>query len=157
MKIVFATVAGLTAVLSFSVGTATGVNVHPPKVGARGISTAALNAVVVRYCRQCHSPTDKRGNLNLQGFDVDSAPQNLEVAEKTIRKLRAQMMPPPGSRKPGGDTLLALVETLEQTIDKAAGKVNPGNRTFQRLNRAEYENAIRDLLGIEVNAGDYLP
>jgi len=66
------------------------------------------------------------------------------------------MMPPPTARKPGGDTLLALVEALEATIDKAA-RPNPGSRTFQRLNRPEYERAVRDLLGVQVNAGDFLP
>ena len=73
-----------------------------------------------------------------------------------IRKLRAEMMPLPGAPRPGGDTLRALVETIEQVIDRGA-KPNPGTRTFQRLNRAEYENAVRDLLGLDVNAGDYLP
>lgn len=98
-----------------------------------------------------------KGNLSLRDFNVDSAPLNLAVSEKVIRRLRAQMMPPPGSRRPGGDTLLALVETLEQTIDRASGTPNPGTRTFQRLNRPEYEAAVRDLFGIEINAGDYLP
>jgi hypothetical protein len=158
MKIVFVSAAGVAAALAFSVGTATGGRVPPtPKIGARGVSTAALNATVQRYCASCHSPTMKKGNLSLRGFDVDSATNDLAVSEKMIRKLRAQMMPPPESRKPGGDTLLALVETLEQTIDKASAKPNPGTRTFQRLNRPEYEAAIRDLLGVEIDAGLYLP
>src|SRR5439155_18552402 len=55
-----------------------------------------------------------------------------------------------------GDTLVALVETLEQVIDKSS-RPNPGARTFQRLNRPEYEHAVRDLLALDVNAGDYLP
>ncbi len=128
-----------------------------PKVRTvRGIPTSELSAVVNRYCASCHSETQKRGNLSLKGFDIDSAPAHLEVSEKMIRKLRAQMMPPPGSRRPTGDTLLALVEALESTIDKS-GPINPGNRTFQRLNRPEYERVVRDLLGVTVNAGDYLP
>src|SRR5215510_681995 len=158
MKIVFVSAASVAAALAFSVGTATGGRVPPaPRIGARGVSTEALNATVQRYCGSCHSPTTKKGNLSLRGFDVDSATNDLAVSEKMIRKLRAQMMPPPESRKPGGDTLLALVETLEQTIDKASAKPNPGTRTFQRLNRPEYEAAVRDLLGIEVDAGLYLP
>jgi cytochrome c553 len=158
MKIVFVSAASVAAALAFSVGTATGGRVPPaPKIGARGVSTEALNATVQRYCGSCHSPTTKKGNLSLRGFDVDSATTDLAVSEKVIRKLRAQMMPPPESRKPGGDTLLALVETLEQTIDKASAKPNPGTRTFQRLNRPEYEAAVRDLLGIEIDAGLYLP
>ena len=125
-------------------------------VGARGIETKALSASIERYCTQCHNPRQMRGNLDLTGYNVDSAPARLAVSEKMIRKLRAQMMPPPGSRRPAGDTLLALVETMEQVIDRTA-KPNPGTRTFQRLNRAEYERAVKDLLKVEIDAGDYLP
>jgi hypothetical protein len=85
-------------------------------------------------------------------------PAATEKAEKMIRKLRAEMMPPPGAPRPAGDTLAQLVETLEKSIDAAFVKnPNPGTRTFQRLNRAEYEAAIKDLLGLEVHAGDWLP
>jgi hypothetical protein len=166
MKIVIGTVAAVSAALAFSVGTATGGRVPPrprpishaptPKIGARGISTAALSTVVQRYCASCHSATTMKGNLSLAGYDVDSAVNRLAASEKMIRKLRADMMPPPGSRRPGGDTLIALAETLEQTIDKGS-KPNPGTRTFQRLNRPEYEHAIHDLLAIDIDAGDYLP
>src|SRR5687767_11782316 len=126
------------------------------RIGARGIETKALSATVQRYCMSCHNPRQLRGNLDLTGYDVDSAPAKLAVSEKMIRKLRAQMMPPPGSRRPAGDTLLALVETMEQVIDRAS-RPNPGTRTFQRLNRAEYERAVKDLLGVTIDAGDYLP
>lgn len=131
---------------------------HAPyrNTGARGIPTGALSGVVQRYCQSCHNDVTMKGNLSLKGFDVDSASNDLETSEKMIRKLRADIMPPPGSRRPEGDTLVALVETLEQVIDKAA-RPNPGARTFQRLNRPEYERAIRDLLDLEINAGDYLP
>jgi len=131
---------------------------HAPyrNTGARGIPTGALSGVVQRYCQSCHNDVTMKGNLSLKGFDVDSASNDLETSEKMIRKLRADIMPPPGSRRPEGDTLVALVETLEQVIDKAA-RPNPGARTFQRLNRPEYEHAIRDLLDLEINAGDYLP
>jgi hypothetical protein len=143
---------------SFGLGVVTADGVPaPPKIGARGIETRALSAVVQRYCYQnCHNPRALKGNMSLEGFDVDSAPARLAVSEKMIRKLRAQIMPPPGVKRPSGDTLLALVETLEQVIDKSA-RPNPGARTFQRLNRPEYERAVRDLLGVQVNAGDYLP
>ncbi|MGH9257949.1 MAG: DUF1592 domain-containing protein, partial [Vicinamibacterales bacterium] len=70
----------------------------------------------------------------------------------------AGMMPPPGIPRPGGDTMQALVETLERMIDESvAAAPNPGNRTFQRLNRAEYEQSIREVLALDVRAGDYLP
>src|SRR5687768_18107606 len=120
------------------------------------IETAALSEVVKDFCTNCHNPRQLRGNLDLTGYNVDSATARLDVSEKMIRKLRAQMMPPPGSKRPQGDTLIALAETLENIIDKRA-RPNPGSRTFQRLNRAEYERAVRDLLSVEIDAGDYLP
>ena len=126
------------------------------KVGARGIDVAALNESVQKYCGTCHNPTMRRGNLNLRGFNIDSAPANVATTEHMIRKLRASMMPPPGSKRPGGDTLLALTETLEKVMDNA-GAVNPGTRTFQRMNRAEYERVVDDLFGLKVDAGDWLP
>jgi hypothetical protein len=75
-----------------------------------------------------------------------------------IAKLRAGMMPPPGRKRPGGDTLTALAETLEGLVDRAAAlKPEPGTRSFQRLNRAEYERSIQDLLTLEIDAGKWLP
>ncbi|MCG8467274.1 MAG: DUF1592 domain-containing protein [Gemmatimonadetes bacterium] len=125
--------------------------------GARG-SASDLNDVVQTVCVRCHNDERLRGNLSLEAFDVAAAYEQADIAEKMIRKLRAEMMPPPGTRKPPPDTLLALVETLESTIDGAARQnPNPGRRTFQRLNRPEYERAIRDLLALDVDAGDWLP
>jgi len=91
-------------------------------------------------------------------FDATNAPRNGDVAEKMIAKLQAGMMPPPGKPRPTGDTLRALIQTLETQLDaSAAAKPNPGGRSFQRLNRAEYTAAIRDLLSLDVDAGVYLP
>ncbi len=121
-------------------------------------SPADLDGVVEHYCQTCHNDRRLRGNMSLEGFQVGDAPGHAELAEKMIVKLRAGMMPPPGARRPGEDTLQALVETLERTIDDAArGHENPGGRTFQRLNQAEYAASIHDLLGMDINAGDYLP
>ncbi|WP_419162421.1 DUF1592 domain-containing protein [Candidatus Palauibacter sp.] len=120
--------------------------------------TADLTAVVQRYCARCHNDRLLRGNLILETFDVDAAHERAPTAEKMIRKLRAGMMPPPGQRRPSPDTLLALVETLEMVVDRdAALDRNPGSRRFQRLNRAEYERVIRDLLDLEIDASRWLP
>lgn len=122
------------------------------------IAPAELNGVVKQYCGRCHSATQKRGNLSLADFDVASAPMRAEIAEKVIAKLRVGMMPPPGSSRPSPDTIAALVHTLESQLDSAAAaNPDPGHRTFQRLNRAEYRAAIRELLTLEVDAGAYLP
>jgi len=114
--------------------------------------------VVQRVCVSCHNDRFRSGNLSLEKFDVAAAHKNAEVAEKMIRKLRAGMMPPPGAPRPDDETLLGLVRKLEEVVDEAAARdPNPGGRTFQRLNRREYEHAIRDLLTLDVDAGNWLP
>ncbi len=122
------------------------------------VSAEALNRVVQGLCMLCHNDQARTGNLTLAGFDVAHPEQQPDVAEKMIRKLRAGMMPPPGVPRPGGDTLRALVETLERRIDQAAAaNPRPGYRTFQRLNREEYRVSIRELLGLDVDPGEFLP
>lgn len=126
---------------------------RPPALGS-----TELNAVVKQYCVKCHSDALRRGNLSLAAFDVGTAPRDAEVAEKIINKLRTGMMPPPGSTRPAPDTVAALIASLEGQLDSvAAAHPNPGRRTFQRLNRAEYTAAVRDLLGLQVDAAAYLP
>ncbi len=122
------------------------------------VGMEALDAVVDQYCVRCHSERRLTGNLSLEGFAVSQAVEQSEIAERVIRKLRADMMPPPGANRPAGDSLVVLVETLERTLDaSAAREPHPGDRPFQRLNRAEYQRAIEDLFGVQVDAGQWLP
>jgi hypothetical protein len=122
------------------------------------ITNEALTALVRRLCGVCHNDQARTGNLSLTSYDVAAAPRVPETTEKMISKLRAGMMPPPGIPRPGGDTMQVLVETLERLIDEeAARSPNPGGRSFQRLNRSEYEQSIRNVLGLQIDAGDYLP
>ena len=123
-------------------------------------SSAAFdeNDVIQEYCVRCHSDRRLRGNLSLESFDASQPHLDGEVAEKLVVKLRAGMMPPPGAARPGGDTLQILVEALETRLDRfGARQPNPGARTFQRLNQAEYAASIRDLLGLGIDGADYLP
>src|SRR6185436_11884720 len=96
------------------------------------------NALVAQYCVSCHGEQRKpAGGLTLAGFDASAAEKNAEVAERVIRKLRAGMMPPPGSPRPDTAAIRALVDELETRIDaRAAANPQPGWRPFQRLNRA---------------------
>ena len=138
-----------------------GSRVAPSIPGAPSALTAeALTAVVKKNCAGCHSDARKGnyGNLSLQSFDLMTATGMPETSEKMIGKLRSGMMPPPGRARPAGDTLQMLAEALEKMMDaKAVAAPNPGGRTFQRLNRAEYAASIQDLLGLEVDAGSWLP
>ncbi|MCZ6916921.1 MAG: DUF1592 domain-containing protein [Gemmatimonadetes bacterium] len=118
----------------------------------------SLTPVIMQYCVVCHNDVALTGNLSLQSFVVEEAVQHAETAEKMIRKLAAGMMPPPGAMRPSPDTLVLLRTTLETLLDEAAAaNPNPGSRSFQRLNRAEYTRSIGALLALDIDAGDYLP
>jgi hypothetical protein len=108
------------------------------------------------YCIDCHSNDLKLGNLSLEGFDIAHADTARLKAEKMIRKLRAEMMPLAGRPRPPSDTL-QMVANAHRARDRQGSTPNAGSRTFQRLNRPEYENAVRDLLGVEVNAPTTCP
>ena len=91
-------------------------------------------------------------------FDAAKIEENGELTEKMIRKLRAGMMPPAGARRPEPAVIQAMVTSFESRMDRlAALNPNPGSRPFQRLNRAEYQNAVRDLLNVDVDVTTYLP
>lgn len=142
----------------YLVGVLVGVSVAT--TGARGATTApeVQNTLIKQYCAGCHSDKLRTGGLTLEQFDVTRATEKAEIAENVIRKLRAGMMPPPGMKRPGPDSIWGLVDYLETRIDAAAAAhPNPGRRTFQRLNRAEYARSIRDLLAIDIDADALLP
>ena len=116
------------------------------------------NELIEDYCVRCHSERRMTGNLNLETYDALSPEMDAELTERMIVKLRAEMMPPPGASRPTGDTLLALVEALESRIDAvAAQNPDPGGRTFQRLNQAEYARSVEQLLGLQIDPSAYLP
>src|SRR5262245_40648853 len=126
-------------------------------VAVRTQEPPSQTAIVKQYCVGCHNDRTQAGQLTLAAFDVADPSHSTEVAEKMIRKLRAGLMPPPGSRRPGDAVLAALADTLTTQADGHVAAAAPGGRTFQRLNRAEYSRSIHDLLALDVNAGDYLP
>ncbi|WP_419164470.1 DUF1592 domain-containing protein [Candidatus Palauibacter sp.] len=131
----------------------------PPAAQAHGLVPDTIpQTIVSQVCTNCHNDRRLLGNMSLERFDVETAHLEAETAEKMIRKLRAGMMPPPGVRRPPAADLLELAETLETRIDAAvADRPDPGARSFQRLNRAEYERSIRALLGLDIDASAYLP
>jgi len=138
--------------------TAAPVHAKPAAPPQQSAATQETNATVRRYCAGCHSDARKSGGLSLAGFDVARAADNAEVSERMIRKLQAGMMPPPGASRPDASAQRALVTALETTVDAAAtARPNPGGRTFQRLNRPEYARAVHDLVGLDVDAGNWLP
>src|SRR4051812_9269086 len=119
---------------------------------------APITDLPKQYCVGCHSDKGKAGGLSLVAFDPAHADQQADVAEKVIRKLRLGMMPPPGARRPGADVLTQFAASLETKVDAAAAlRPNPGRRPFQRLNRAEYQRSVHELLDLDVDVNAFLP
>ena len=118
----------------------------------------AAQAVVDGTCRRCHNDRARYGNLSLDLFEVARAGDDRPLAEKIIRKVRTGLMPPAGTARPDEAELQSLAGALETLVDGAAAeRPLPARRSFQRLNRAEYERSVRDLLAVDVRASDYLP
>lgn len=115
-------------------------------------------ATVDNYCIACHSDDMHRGGLSLESFDFAHPEKNAEETEKIIRKLRAGMMPPPGRQRPSDAEVNALAASLESSLDRvAAAHPYAGFTPLHRLNRLEYANSIKALLGLDVDAADLLP
>jgi mono/diheme cytochrome c family protein len=117
---------------------------------------AAERAVVDQYCVGCHNARAKTANLLLDQLDMAHLGDHAEIGEKMVRKLRAGMMPPSGARQPDAATRDTLINWLETELDRSAGTYLPAPG-IHRLNRTEYTNAIRDVLGLEVDASKFLP
>ena len=106
----------------------------------------------------CHSDRVKSGGLALSQLNLDSVDQSAEIAEKVIRKLRGGLMPPAGAKRPDGHAAAEFVSWLENKIDASAAAASvPGRVPLRRLNRREYGYAIRDLLGLDIDAKAWLP
>jgi hypothetical protein len=116
-------------------------------------------ATVSGYCLDCHNDIEQVANLSLEGLDLTAAAQDARTWEKVVRKLRAGMMPPADGPRPPRETTQAFARWLESELDRSAATApNPGRTVpFHRLNRNEYRNAIRDLLGLDVDVAELLP
>jgi mono/diheme cytochrome c family protein len=117
-------------------------------------------ALVNQYCMGCHSDRLKSGGLALSALNLDAPgqdAQSAEVAEKVIRKLRGGLMPPAGARRPDTHATAEFVSWLESKVDAASAETRPGRVGLRRLNRREYGYAIRDLLGLDIDAKAWLP
>ena len=130
----------------------------PASASVNAETAAAHNGMLRTYCMVCHNDRMKTGNMSLAEFDAGDAVADPALAEKMVSKLRLGMMPPPGARRPAEDLLTEVAESLETQLDRSAEEnPNPGRRSFQRLNRAEYTAAIRDLLDLPLDGAKYLP
>ena len=125
---------------------------------AHGADAGAARAVLTKYCVTCHNERLKTGDLVLEKLDVTRPNGNPEIWEKVILKVRSGAMPPTNAARPDRASLVGLASWLETSLDRAAAaEPNPGRPVVHRLNRAEYTNAVRDLLGIEIDGRALLP
>ena len=143
-----------TAGLAIFCAAVFGFQAPAPKASASPARELANN-----YCVSCHNQKLKTANLMLDALDAEHPSNAAESWEKVIVKLRSRAMPPPGTRRPDNATYDAVAGWLESEIDRAAAAhVNPGrSASLHRLNRAEYANAVRDLIAVEVDAQAMLP
>jgi hypothetical protein len=128
-----------------------------------GASTPATQqALINKYCVGCHNDKLTSGGLSLAKLEATltagHVSDHAEEWEKVILKVRSGMMPPPGLPRPDKTTLTSFAASLEDSIDRAAAAhPNPGRPALHRLNRTEYANSIRDLLGLDIDATTLLP
>ena len=122
------------------------------------LAAAQTKPLTDQYCVFCHNNKLKTAGFSLEGLDPSNVESHAAAWEKVLSKLRAGEMPPPGAPHPSKAAVDAFTAKLESSLDAAAAShPNPGAPAIHRLNRAEYSNAIRDLLGIEIDASATLP
>jgi mono/diheme cytochrome c family protein len=128
-------------------------------VTAFAAEPVSVRAVVSQFCLTCHDADGAKGGLNLAAVVSEDAAEHPQIWEKVVRRLRGRQMPPVGRKRPSEDTYTAVVSQLEDALDRAAmARPNPGRTdTIRRLNRVEYQNAIRDLLALDIDAAALLP
>jgi mono/diheme cytochrome c family protein len=115
-------------------------------------------ATIKQYCSGCHNDKAKIGGISFQGITAESVAKDPELFEKAVRKLRGRVMPPTGAKQPDGKAVDSLVAWLEDSLDKLPAPQHvTDSQLLHRLNRNEYQNAVHDLLLVDVNAADLLP
>jgi mono/diheme cytochrome c family protein len=133
--------------------------VLPQTAASRTATPTPLGALVTTYCVTCHNQRLRTANLALDTADADHVGNSAETWEKVVVKLRSRAMPPAGNRRPDNASYDTAAAWLERELDRAAtAHPNPGRpANLHRLNRTEYANAVRDLLGLEIDAPAMLP
>lgn len=147
--------AGLLAVLLFT----TQFKLSAQQIMRESAPAAKHREFIDRYCATCHNERLKTGGMDLTRLDTSRLGAEPEVWEKVVRKLRTGVMPPSNMPQPPEADRAAIVMWLEASLDAvSAQKPNPGRtETLRRLNRTEYQNVIRDLLALDIDAPSLLP
>ena len=128
-------------------------------LSAQQSAPSPQRAFINQYCIGCHNDKLKTGGLALDTVNVENVSQGPEIWEKVLHKVHARYMPPAGMPRPDEKSYQSLVAYLETSLDDwSAANPNPGRTaTLRRLTRTEYQNAIRDILGLQVDVTQLLP
>src|SRR4051812_2897823 len=126
---------------------------------ARADDVPAIRSVVSNYCITCHDAETKKGGIDFSAILDDAIPRHSQTWEKAVRQISVRQMPPAGKKRPDDATYAAVLGQLETELDRAAAEhPKPGRTdTLRRLTRTEYQNAIRDLLALDIDAAALLP
>lgn len=120
----------------------------------------SVQPFLARTCYMCHNAELKSGGLNLESLQTAfSITQSREIWERVVKKLRAGEMPPKGLPRPNPEELKTVISVIEGEFERAdrLARPDPGRVTVRRLNRAEYNNTVRDLLGVDLRPADSFP
>ena len=160
MRITGRTIIGYVACLALITGAAHSQAAgQQPQSSTTPAAVPAQQAFITQYCVTCHNQGLQTGGLVLETANLGDVGADAETWEKVVRKLHGGLMPPPGAPRPDRTTSEAFASWLEAQLDRAAAaRPDPGRtETFHRLNRAEYRNAVRDLLGLDLDVASLLP
>src|SRR5262249_46919112 len=129
-----------------------------PQSSPAAAASTSSRALVDQYCVACHNDRLKTGNLSLEKIDTSRVGDSADVWEKVLQKVKTGAMPPVGRPRPDRTTAESFTSWLETSLDTAAAaRPNPGRPAIHRLNRAEYANAVRDVLGVRIDSAALLP
>jgi uncharacterized protein DUF1592/uncharacterized protein DUF1588/uncharacterized protein DUF1585/uncharacterized protein DUF1587/uncharacterized protein DUF1595/cbb3-type cytochrome c oxidase subunit III len=150
----------LALLMTASVATICGAQgTHAPASQLSSADATNFKRFVESHCVECHDDATKTGDLALDELITTDVGRNQRAWEQVVRKLTARQMPPADSARPSEKEYDDAIVWLTASLDSAAeAHVNPGrSETFRRLNRTEYQNAIRDLLALDVDVTSLLP
>jgi mono/diheme cytochrome c family protein len=133
------------------------VPIVPSHSQTSAMPVATQRQLMDQYCVTCHNSRAKTGGIALDAVDLANVGPHAEVLERAVRRVRAGLMPPSGARRPDAATLASLAEGLEGSLNRAAVSPNLVAPGLHRVNRTEYANAIRELLGMEIDPAAFLP
>jgi hypothetical protein len=114
-------------------------------------------ALLEQYCSECHNATDWAGGVAFDTLTPETIHAEAAVWESTVRKLRGNLMPPPGSPRPENEQVRQFVSWLEGRLDANPHAPRAGHVPVHRLNRGEYQSAVKALLDVDIDASELLP